>query len=233
MRMVVTQLTRMRAPRICVAGIDPDTGQHIRPITGPEAPLTRELLADEGGQFALGALFELGYVAPDPKPPETEDHLFRPEEAQVLGQLSSARYLELLNRHASDRLQAVFGDALVRRGQTHAIDSGCGAVSLGILRPRRRPDLEVNAYGKLRLRLNGDGKPASLPVTDVRFVETDHESIRSEVVADVNARMRRGVGVLLMLGLARAFRADGDDCERHWLQVNGICLEDRPVGEAP
>jgi hypothetical protein len=37
-------------------------------------------------------------------------------------------------------------------------------------------------------------------------------------------------GVLLMVGLARAWRAAGDDLERHWLQVNGICLEDQPFG---
>jgi len=34
-----------------------------------------------------------------------------------------------------------------------------------------------------------------------------------------------------MLGLARAFQKPGDDCERHWLQVNGICMTDRPLGE--
>jgi hypothetical protein len=36
-----------------------------------------------------------------------------------------------------------------------------------------------------------------------------------------------------MFGLARAFVARGDDCERHWLQLNGICLEDRPTGSLP
>lgn len=59
----------------------------------------------------------------------------------------------------------------------------------------------------------------------MRIVEADHESIRTEVVDDGRARMgRRGVGILLMLGVARAFRLEGDDRERHWLRVNGICM---------
>lgn len=71
-----------------------------------------------------------------------------------------------------------------------------------------------------------------VPITDLRFFAKDHMTIRRDVVEDVRKRMRRGVDVMLMLGLARAFMAKDDDCERHWLQVNGICLADRPLGVA-
>jgi len=132
---------------------------------------------------------------------------------------------------ARHRLHELFGDELGRHNWTYAVDKGCGTASLGVLRVRRKPDLEIDdRYGKLRLRLNDEKKPAFLPVTDVRFVEADHKTIKADVVADVRARMQRGVGVLLMLGLARAFQKPGDDCERHWLQVNGICMTDRPLG---
>jgi hypothetical protein len=70
-------------------------------------------------------------------------------------------------------------------------------------------------------------------VTDLRFVEPDHRTIKAEVVEGVRTRMRRGVQVLLMVGLARAFRRSDDDDERHWLQVNGICMADRPLGQDP
>ena len=36
-------------------------------------PLTRDLLAGEGGPFAIGTLVELGEVTPQPEAPETED----------------------------------------------------------------------------------------------------------------------------------------------------------------
>ena len=75
--------------------------------------------------------------------------------------------------------------------------------------------------------------PTYLSVADIRFVEPDHKTIRTDVVDDVHARLQRGVGVYVMFGLSRAFTAIGDNQDRHWLQVNGLCLEDRPVGNIP
>ncbi len=233
MRLVINHLTRMDAPRICVAGIDPTTGLHVRPITARSTPLTRDLLANEGGPFALGMLIELGDLSRVPSPPETEDHLFRPNQTRVIGQLSSARYLELLGRHARESVHAIFGTELVRHGWNYAVDRDRGSSSLGILRVRRRSDLTIDRYGKLRLRIHIERQPAFLPVTDVRFVEADHRTIRSDVLDDVRTRMRRGVSVMLMLGLARAFAKPGDDHQRHWLQVNGVCMADRPLGDSP
>jgi hypothetical protein len=121
----------------------------------------------------------------------------------------------------------------VRHDWNYATDKGCGGASLGILRVRHKPDLQVDRFGKLRLKLIEESRPAYLSVTDLRFVEADHKTIRREVVADVRERMRRGVDLLIMLGLARAFAKPGEDCERHWLQVNGICMLDRPLAERP
>lgn len=36
-----------------------------------------------------------------------------------------------------------------------------------------------------------------------------------------------------MLGLARAYQAPHDDRERHWLQLNGLCLADDSTGDVP
>jgi hypothetical protein len=175
----------------------------------------------------------LGEVRPNPDPPETEDHLFWPSRAQVVGRLSPNRYLELLRGNASRSLRAIFGEEIERHNRSYAVEKGHGSTSLGILRIQRKPHILVDGYGKLRLRISRPGRTTSLPVTDLRFVEADHQTIRADVVADVNARMRRGVEVLLMVGLSRAFRKDGDDRERHWLQVNGICMADRPLDDSP
>jgi hypothetical protein len=233
MRIVVSHLTRMEAPRICVAGLDPRTGRHIRPTTGASHPLTRRLLSDHGGPFSIGALVELGEVAAKPDPPETEDNLFWPHRAKALGRLSSDRYLELLRGHAAHSLRAIFGEELQRNNWSYAVEQGSGAASLGILRVQRRTDIALDRYGKLRLRLPQPGKPAYLPVTDLRFFEADHTTIRTDVVADVSKRMTRGVETFLMLGLSRAFEKQGDNRPRHWLQVNGTCLADSPLGDLP
>ena len=67
----------------------------------------------------------------------------------------------------------------------------------------------------------------------MRFVEADHKTIKRDVLVDVRTRMLQGVEVFLMLGLARPFQRDGDDKWRHWLQVNGICMADRPLDDRP
>jgi hypothetical protein len=81
MKIVVNHLTRMRGERICVAGVDWATAEHVRPVTGPTSPLTRELLRSSGGLFEIGAVVDLGPVAACGQPPETEDHRFSPLSA--------------------------------------------------------------------------------------------------------------------------------------------------------
>jgi len=59
------------------------------------------------------------------------------------------------------------------------------------------------------------------------------KTIKTSVVEDVRRRLRRGVDAFLMLGLARAYQAPSDDRERHWLQLNGLCLADNPADDTP
>ena len=51
-------------------------------------------------------------------------------------------------------------------------------------------------------------------------------------VAVNQRRIKRGVGVILSVGLARAFQVSGDTARRHWLQVNNLHLEDDPAWKA-
>lgn len=155
--------------------------------------------------------------------------MFATAAAAGVGHLTADEYLQLLDGIASDDLETIFGPELERRGRSFAIAEGRGAVSLGVLRTHEAPELFVDDWGKLRLRLTDVDPPAQLGVTDLRFVEDDHSTLKPDVIEDVRRRMHCH-GVLLMVGLARAWRAAGDDLERHWLQVNGICLDDQPFG---
>jgi hypothetical protein len=236
-RLVINHLTRMKGARICIAGIDDATGAPVRPITSRHEPLTRDLLVSEGGPFELGALVDVGATTPEPTPPEIEDHRFSPAAARAVRRLDADEYLHLLETVAHDDLETIFGGDLGRPTKwKFAVEAGHGIASLGVLRVQRRPDLEIDEYDgeeKLQLRLNDPEVPAFVKVNDLRFFETDQVSIEKAVVESVRRRMRRGVGVLLMVGLARPFQADGDDRERHWLQVNGICMVDCPLGDRP
>jgi putative nucleic acid modification protein with dual OB domain len=234
MRIVVNHVTRMSAPRICVAGIDPDTIEHVRPTTPPSDPITRALLREEGGPFGMGAVVELGNARAIPTTPEAEDHRFQTAHARRVGDMDGDDFLKLLDEACAGDLASAFGPALERIKWKYAVERGAGNRSLAVIRVEQRLKIEVDdRYGRLQVRFDDVEPPAYIPVTDIRFYESDQTTIRTRVVENVRARLRRDVTAFLMLGLARAYRASGDDRERHWLQVNGICLADRPTGDLP
>jgi hypothetical protein len=232
-RIVVNHVTRMTGSRICVAGIDTATYRHVRPVTPPGAPLTRELLRENGGPFGVGALVDIGSVAACPNAPEVEDHAFEMTRAMSVSDVDETAYLELLTAMRAADLGSAFGPELERVGRTYAVDPGNGGSSLTVLRAKSRPVLEINGYGELRLWYNDAEPPAYLSVKDVRFFEDDNETIKTRAVEDVNRRLARGVDAFLMLGLTRPWLKPGETYERHWLQLNGLCLADRAVGDLP
>lgn len=223
MRIIVNHLTRMAPGYICVAGINPETCEHIRPTT--YGRLSRRLLSVEGGLFDIAAIVDLGETIPDGVAPEVEDHHFEPSDALLLSTTTPEDYWTLLGKVACPTLTDIFGPDLQRSGNTFSTACGKGLASLGCLIAPTCPQLIRDNFGKLRMRLGDRVMNVSVSVTDIRLFEDDHTTIRDDVVADLNRRMGYGVPVILSVGLSRPF---GED-KRHWLQVNGIHLEDNPV----
>jgi hypothetical protein len=176
---------------------------------------------------------DVGDAVPRPNPPETEDWRFRTADAELVEMLEPEEYWEVLEEIQDGGIEEAFGPELHQRGRGFAIDEGRGLRSLAVVRAPAGLRLATNPWGKLQLSFTHDDDDISLSVGDVRFVEADHQTIRRDVVRDVDGRLRDGVDAYVMLGLPRAFVASGDDRPRHWVQVNGICLADRPVGAAP
>jgi hypothetical protein len=48
-------------------------------------------------------------------------------------------------------------------------------------------------------------------------------------VGQIAARIAKGAGVIVAVGLSRPWQKLDDTVERHWLQVNNIHLEDDPA----
>jgi hypothetical protein len=125
-------------------------------------------------------------------------------------------------------LHDIFGNDLKRQRKGYAIDLGKGKASLGCLTPETQPRLEINGWGKIRLHLVNGAEQVDLSVIDLRLYKADNVTPREQKVEEVARRIDRGTKVILSVGLARAFRAKDDTEQRHWLQVNGIFLEDEP-----
>ena len=143
MRIVVNHLTRMQPGYICVAGIDVQDNEHIRPVLGRER-LTVGLLARNGGAFDMGRLVDLGPTQPSGTAPETEDHAFDPSRLVSVRELSPASFWKLLTAVSCDRLTDIFGNDLKAQGHGCTVDEGQGNASLGCLRTATPPSITIN-----------------------------------------------------------------------------------------
>jgi len=233
-RIVINHLTRMRAPHVCVAGIDVETQRHVRPVLPGVQQLTTALLRPHGGPFDIAVEVDLGRTSDAARQPEVEDRIFERVRAKTVRTLSDIEFWTLLNAAASRRLKEVFGNDLRPVGATSCgVSEGCGTASLGCLIPANRPRLSVRArQGKpaqIRIWATDGELNLDLSVTDVRLYQADLATPVRQVVRDIDRRMRRGVAVILSVGLTRPFATSPEYSPVHWLQVNNIHLEDKPV----
>jgi len=66
LKIVVNHLTRMQQGYLCVAGLDVNTGEHVRPVL-PGQRLPTSLLTRYGGPFDMGVIVDLGAVKATPQ----------------------------------------------------------------------------------------------------------------------------------------------------------------------
>lgn len=226
MPIVVNHLTRMAEDRICVAGIDLDSLEHVRPVSPPDDLMTRKLLRLYGGPFAIGALVDFGPMSACPTAPHTEDHRFAIQQARCEADIDPDTYLELLDLVSDPHAASAFGECLIEiRPGKLAVPAAQGDRSLAVV-PATGARLKIE-FDNLYLELDD----AKLRVTDVRFYQPSNWKVRRDLVRDVNRRLRSGTRAYAMLGLARAIPDEGRLV--HWLMANGVCLADHPVRDRP
>jgi hypothetical protein len=234
MRILVNHLTRMVPGFICVAGVDVESGRHVRPLTN-RVMIPHAWSAARGGAFGIGNVVDLGPARYKGAPPEVEDHLFHEQHLRCVERLGPAAFWQSLEACCETRLQRIFGPELRLEGHTCVTDAGQGRASLGCIVPRAVHDLTVGPRGSARLSLEIGQAALDLPVTDLRFYEIDERNavwvVDRDRVESVRYALQTGVPVILSVGLTRAFQRSSADRKRHWLQVNNIHLADDPLGD--
>src|SRR5215212_1951511 len=105
MRIVVNHLTRIREGYICVAGIDLETGTHVRPVL-ERTNLGITLLRKYRGPFDMAAIVDLGTTRYVGKAPELEDYQFVRERAHREEDMQPAEFWGLLQKLAQPDIAA-------------------------------------------------------------------------------------------------------------------------------
>ena len=218
----------MQPGYICVAGVDVETLNHVRPVLR-YGRLTNDLIRLNGGPLDIGAAVDLGPTTYAGHAPELEDYLFDPASAAWLFEYGPDDYWEVLDGVAWESLSEIFGPALELWDESGTVDVGEGNASLGCLKPEQQPWLYVDHRGKVRMVLDYLMPSINLAVADLRLYERDQKTPRRDLFESVQRRLEAGVEAILSVGLTRPWRKRGDTDERHWLQVNNIHLQDDPL----
>ncbi len=213
---------------MCVAGIDLDTGEHVRPeLSAGRMPV--QLLARYGGPFDIGAVVDIGAAFSLGRVPEVEDCRCFVGAFARSAETSDVEFWDLLSRSAKTDLGTIFGPELGKpTARSCGVNMGKGMRSLGCLRPSHACFLQVrHTEGQrtsVRMLLHdvmlGD---LDLAVNDLRLFGSDHATADEARVVNVQEHLAHANDTILSVGLTREFRGV------HWLQVNNIHFSGRPV----
>lgn len=223
MRIVVNHLTRMQKGFMCVAGVNPDTGRHVRPVLS--SPLHTDLLACHGGPFELGYRVELGETKFVGKVPEIEDRQFEAGAAKRLELVPPDQFWQLLTSLAAESLNDVFGPDLQPIGA-----ASCGVPEFHGLRSlgcywAHQPQIHLQTTGD-RVRIRFDFAEGSnrylVPVTDIRLYHEDHVTPDAAAVERWQRDLDQCSRVLVSVGLSRAYKSSDERAATHWLQINNL-----------
>ncbi len=228
MQIVVNHLTRMQEGYMCVAGIDVETGLHVRPIL--DGQMRIDMLSVHGGPFDMAHIVDLGATRFVGKLPEIEDRWFDAALARPIGEMPGNEFWTLLEKAGQSKLGAIFGPDLERVASTCAVAENHGLRSLGCYWACSGQLLLDEKYGPKRIRLawHAGEHLFNVPVTDIRLYDSDHITPCDGKVSWLNGRLRSYPRILVSVGLSRPYRKRADDPPRHWLQINNFHLPEDP-----
>lgn len=229
MKIIVTDLTRFTNPDIvCLAGIDPQTGQCVRPMLENGTKLDYFTFKEVKGQGVIpGSCLEGNFIpVVGAHRPHIEDHRSR-GDVYVIESASGADFEAVLERTAHTSVLGAFGARPNNRCYPRAAPPATSIATLRLDSPSTQFKLVMDEkYDAPKFKAHvtdAEGFELSwLPVTDLGF--TDHiAKVRAEdpALVKLNAFLRSQRKLYLRIGLSRSYAA-GPERDGYWVQLNGI-----------
>jgi hypothetical protein len=216
---IVTDLTRFSKPdMVCTAGIDPKTGECIRPMPYLSSSECKRLKILPGGR--LTAEFTPSRQITKP---HTEDHGYTGLAFQ--GPCTSDEFRAVLEKSSFNSVEEGF-DTILSPEQKHLPDTHKGPRSIVTL-PVLPSTVSVveDSYKPGKIKLHFRDKSGKwfrfIPITDLGFHDyaMAHHA-RSDLKA-VNKLISEQKEVFLRIGVSRVYKVQ-DGRNGYWLQANGI-----------
>lgn len=229
MKIIVTDLTRFRNPDIvCLAGINPDTGQCIRPMLIKQEKyeyLAFKAVRDR--KVTPGSWLEGGFsLIPNLHAPHLEDHSIN-GGLKMIGQSSSEDFERVLENSSVTTIQAGFGSRPENRLYALAKPPALSIITLKLTSPKTQFQLVLDTgFNAVKLKANitdsSGHKLSFLPITDLGF--SDNLAKIREIdptLTNLNSFLQGQTTLYVRLGLTRQY-APTPDRDGYWTQINGI-----------
>jgi hypothetical protein len=225
--LIVTDVTRMRSPRVCVGCVD-EQGKNIRPVL--EWGNIEESWLSENGKAVIRPFAKVAFelIRPKPQSPHTEDWIFNPEVKEYQGEITQARRLRLLEKISDRDVASIFG-AEICHSPGFYIRENEGNRSMGTVRAAEVKFVHYEQFdGIWGYRINfidESDESYRLRVTDLAFhCYLDEIRVKRDISGDqvgvIVAECLRGKVVYLRIGLSRPTWQKYPHC--CFLQINGV-----------
>ena len=225
-RLVITDLTRMREGRVCIAGYNRQW-ECIRPVLPPPGINESSLYSQEQAMIFPFAVVQLNFTHHIPHPPHTEDRLYNPDITQFEYRVNDERKQNILDHSIFESVAEIF-NAPILTGPGFYIMDGAGDRSLGTIEPNAIVGVvygqgEENRW-KYRLSFeDGSGASYWLTVTDLTWRyycdwRRDQNIPPHQIASELFATLQAG-RTYLRIGLARGWQNYPERC---YLQITGV-----------
>jgi hypothetical protein len=223
---VITDVTRMQAGRVCIAGYN-RKGKCIRPVLPPPGIHERMLYAQSRLLVFPFAVVEFDFLQPTPQPPHTEDWRYDPFAVRFVKQVDEKAKREILERTLFPDIKAIF-ETPVYADFGYYVKDGQGPRSLGTIRPQQIAALihDLSPESKWQYRIgfvDSEGTSYRLTVTDLAWrYYHDHQRETGQSPQDITSELAailKSSQVYLRIGLARGWAKFPDRC---FIQVTGV-----------
>lgn len=213
---VITDVTHFKNEQlICVAGIDIDAGECVRPVT-PDYLTTvcrKEL------NIMPGAILSGRFQFWNNNKPHIEDARY--ENLKFERFCSNDEFRKILENSLSENIEDGFSVQLsVNQKHVPVSDNPIQSLITISINPKSICIFQDAGFGKKRIKahfIDKSGKEYRfIPVNDLGYYEKEYDFDK------VNFVTRSQQEVFLRIGLGRFYKNPYDDRAGYWIQVNGI-----------
>jgi len=221
-KIIVTDLTRFsKAEKVCIAGINTQTFECVRPMPYLTAKACKDL------NILPGAILEANFKPfKETEKPHTEDHFYEKNELSFQGPCSAKDFKKVL---AKTHVKGVGNGFSVKLKDDQKCIPSKDEPNCSITTIKVSPQnvyIVQDSYNPEKIRVHfKDDEGVSfrfISITDLGFYEYAERVYKKKgKLNDLNNFIHSQSEIYLRIGLSRAYKSD-DGREGYWIQCNGI-----------